>query len=265
MTTRSRHLLAAAIALVVTLVLSRTGLLAAAWQRLSTPLDPWQRGLAGQAAPAGDEPAQQLVAAQEQVVQLNAENITLRTRLAEYAQVRGEGGIPPEQAVVVRARIIARNQRQGRRYCELDAGAVDGVTKGMAVCAGWSLVGLVAGVQEGRCLVQEITDNESRIPAALIDGQRLLAEGLLTGVGKRGELLLDFVEDRDGLSVVPGLQVVTANSDTRVPPGLVLGTVKAAVRSTTADHWHIEVAPLRLIEACESVLIIRFATAEPAR
>jgi cell shape-determining protein MreC len=258
MASRPRQLLTAAIVLVITLVLSWSGAWRAAWQHLAGGIAPWQRELSPILG-AEDSLENQLIASREQLVQLSAENVLLRTRLAEYLAIRGEGGIPPEQLVVVRTRIIGRTQRQGRRFLELDAGAVDGVTKGMAVCAGWSLVGMVAGVQEGRCLIQQLSDSESRIPAMLMDGEKIVAEGVLAGSGKRASLMLDFIEDRGGIEVTRGMHVVSAGSDTRLPPGLVIGVVSASSRSSTANHWHIEVTPLRVAEACESLLVMRFA------
>jgi cell shape-determining protein MreC len=129
----------------------------------------------------------------------------------------------------------------------------------MAVCAGWSLVGLVAGVQEGRCLVQQLSDSESRVPALLMDSEKMIAEGVLTGIGKRGLFLLDFIEDRGGIEVTKGMHVVSAGSDARLPPGLVIGTVSDSSRSSTANHWRVEVTPLRVAEACETLLVLRFA------
>jgi rod shape-determining protein MreC len=245
--------------LVMTLLLAWGGAWRAVWQHLAGALSPWQRALSPSAA--GDETTdQQLVAVREQLVQVNSENVLLRTRLGEYLAVRGEGGIPPEQVVVVRARVIGRTQRQGRRFIELDSGAVDGVVKGMAVCAGWSLVGLVSGVQEGRCLVQQLSDSESRVPAILMDADKMIAEGVLTGTGKRDLFLLDFIEDRGGIDVTKGMHVVSAGSDGRLPAGLVIGTVSGSSRSSTANHWHIEVTPLRMAESCESLLVLRFAS-----
>jgi cell shape-determining protein MreC len=258
-TPRTRNLVLAGSLAAVALGLAASGVGAWLWGRAGGWLAPVKRGLAG-----GETAGEDLAALREQVVRLNAENVLLRTRLGEYAAIRGEGGVPPEQAVVVRARIVARTLREGRRYCEIDAGAVDGVNKGMAACLGWTLTGLVAGVQEGRALVQLVSDGESRIAAALIDGDKVVAEGVLRGTGHRAKLTLDYVEDREGLAIVPGMRVVTAGSDGRLPAGLVLGLVVSAVRSSTADHWHVEVAPLREAESADSLLILRFADA-PAR
>ena len=262
MTGRSRTSTIIAIALAGTGVAAWSGMTRFPPTGVAGAVEPVQQVLVG--GGGEDTPAQRLARLEDQLVHTNAENALLRTRLQDYLAIRGEGGIPPEQAVVVRARIVARTVRQGRRYCELDAGAVDGVLSGMAACLGWSLVGTVVGVQEGRSLVQLISDSESRIPASLLDGEAIIAEGVLSGSGRRALLLLDYIEERDGLQVVAGQRVVTAGSDGRFPPGLVLGTVTAASRSATADHWHVEVAPLREADSADSLLLLKFAPA-PAR
>ena len=144
-------------------------------------------------------------ALREEVVRLNAENVVLRTRLSEYLSIKGEGGVPPEQVVVVRGRIVSRTQRAGRRFCELDVGAIDGVVKGLPACSGWSLMGVVVGVQAGRCLVQEVCDTESRITAAVMDGAKPEARRgiVLTGNGHPRQLVLDDVEVQEGVEIGP--------------------------------------------------------------
>lgn len=258
MTGRSRTLLVIAVALGITAIAAWSGLTRFLPGGVAQAVEPVQRALV---VDEHETPEQRLLRLEEQLVRVSAENALLRTRLQDYLSIRGEGGIPPDQTVVVRARIIARTVRQGRRYCEVDAGAVDGITVGMAACLGWSLVGTVTGVQEGRALVQLVSDSESRIPATLLDGEMVLAEGVLSGSGKRGLLLLDYIEEREGLRVTAGQRVVSAGSDGRFPPGLVLGTVTAATRSPTAGHWHVEVAPLREGDTADSLLMLRFATA----
>jgi len=271
MSSRRRHLLLALALAATALLVTSTGWPTWPSRALRAATRPLQAGLVG--APRDDDAD---AALREQLLRLNAENIQLRSRLAEYDAIRGEGGIPPNQVVVVRARVQARTSRLGRRYLELDAGAADGVVKGMAACAGWSLAGLVVGVREGSCLVQLVSDSESRIPAAVIDSSERLAEGILTGTGSSNALILDFIEDRAGLRLAPGMGVVTAGSDGRLPPGLVLGTIQQASRGASlptggehgrlkaelTSHWEIRVAPQRNLEALDSLLILRFATPE---
>jgi cell shape-determining protein MreC len=261
MTGRSRTLTLIAVALAVTLLATWGGLTRFPPAGVAAVVEPVQTTLAGAEAELTDQ--QRVVILEEQLVRANAENAILRSRMEDYLSIRGEGNLPPAQVVVVRARIIARTVRQGRRYCELDVGAVDGVSVGMAACLGWSLVGAVVGIQEGRSLVQLISDSESRIPAALLEKDVRLAEGVLSGSGRRGLMLLDYIEERDGLRVMAGQRVVTAGTDGRFPPGLVLGTVTAATRSATADHWHVEVAPLREADSADSLLILQFERASP--
>ena len=262
MTGRLRWLMILLLALAGTAVATWSGVTRFPPPMVAGIVEPMQRNLATHHGSEG--PAESLARLEDQLVRANAENALLRTRLQEYLSIRGEGGIPPEQAVVVRARIISRTLRQGRRYCEMDAGAVDGVVVGMAACLGWSLVGTVVGVQEGRSLVQLVTDTESRVPATLLSGETILAEGVLAGSGHRGRLLLDYIEERDGFQVMVGQRVVTAGSDGHFPPGLVLGTVTAASRSATADHWHVEVAPIREADSADSLLMLKFES-RPAR
>lgn len=232
----------------------------------------WLRGwaapvvgtLAGAVSPAGrasaDEPEAVL---REQVVRLGAENAVLRGRLAEYGAIEGEGKATPERVVVARGRVIGRTRRASRRFIELDVGRVDGVVKGMAVAMGWTLVGQVSGTDDGRCLVQEITDGESRVAAAVVDpgdaarAPVRLCEGVLAGRGRRDLLGLEFIETSPELALTPGLGVITAGSDGRFPAGLVLGAIRSASHAG-GEAWQVEVAPSRDPELAESLLVLRF-------
>lgn len=242
----------------VTVLGISTGLVGMIWERCDNVMRPWQRGLVHETdATFIESPsAADAVGVREQMLHLGAENTFLRQRLAEYESIRGEGAVDPHQAIIARARIIGRTVRAGRRYVELDAGALDGVSKGQAVCVGWSLVGVVAGLQDGRCLVQQVTDSGSRIAAAIVNHKEMIVEGVLTGTGERAQLELTLVEDRPGLAIAPGTAVVTLGTDGGVPAGLVLGTVTEAQSPVTTNHWRIAVAPVRTVEAAESLLII---------
>ena len=256
-----RHLTIALALAVATGGLVWTGIAERAWQWLGTPLLPWQRQLAAREEGAAEAAQTQ---ARERLIRLNAENVILRRRLGEYQEIAGEGRVPPAQIVVARGQIVERTLRQGRRFCQLDVGAVDGVEVDMAAVLGWSLVGMVVGRSPGRCLVREITDSESRIPAALFDDDELLAEGVLRGTGDTGHAILEFVEDRPGLVVEPGQSVVTVGLDRGAPAGLALGEVIGAERGGAADHWQIRVRPLRSAATSDSLLILRLADAAPA-
>jgi rod shape-determining protein MreC len=225
-------------------------------------LTPLQRRLA--AAPTAPAPAPDTdPALREDLARLRAENILLRDRLADYQAIRGEGGLPLVQRLAVRGRIIARSARAGRRYLELDAGSADGVTRGLAVVSGYSLIGVVAGVQDSRCLVQEVCDGESRIPAAVVDDQRQFADGVLAGTGRAGGMILTDLPDQDRLGLTPGQHVITGGGDGHLPRGLILGTIATAVPpGGTLDHWQVTVTPLRTSGNLESLIIL---APQPAR
>jgi cell shape-determining protein MreC len=242
-----------------------TGILAAGgssalWGRPGSLLTPWQRQLAGEGQ---DSPLFRDL--QTQVARLNTENVQLRARLEQYAQIRGEGGFPPERVVVARGKVVARTARAGRRFLELDVGSGDGVLRDQPVAAGWALAGVVIGVREGRCLVQELADSESRIPATVLDSRQVLAEGVIAGDGAPGWARLDFIAPRDGLRIDPGMNVVSAGSDGRLPAGLVIGRIEQALRGTGADHWRITVRLAADASAAESLLVLAVpATPPPA-
>jgi hypothetical protein len=256
-----RSLLFAAL---VALVLGGSGMGIWIWARLRPVVQPLQRGLAGDGAAVDGAD----VLLREQLARLGAENAVLRNRIAEYQQIKGEGGIAPQRVVVARARVVGRTARQGRRWCELDVGAVDGVLRGMAVSSGWTLLGIVGGLQDGRSLVQQVGDSESRIAAVIIDPARqVLAEGVIAGTGQRDRFDLLHVAGREGLDIRPGLAVVSAGSDGRLPFGLVLGEVEtarppgAAAGRGPGDRWQITVRALRSADDVESVLVLRFDAA----
>jgi cell shape-determining protein MreC len=162
--------------------------------------------------------------------------------------------------------VVGRTTRVSRRFLELDVGTDDGVVRDLPVCAGWSLAGMIAGVREGRCLVQELGDSESRIPATVMDGRKLIAEGVLVGTGVPGRARLDYIEPRDDLRIDPGMHVVTAGSDGRLPPGLVLGQIATAMRGSGAEHWRLDVTLAADASTAESLLVMRVpnAPAQPA-
>jgi len=220
------------------------------WSLFDPLSKPWQTGHRSEAEP---EP---MVALRERVQRLNVENVILRRRLNEYGEILGSGRIPLLQRIIARGMITARTQRQGRRFCEIDVGAVDGVHLEDPVMLGWTLVGRVRGIGPGRALVQMVTDAESRIPAALFDNTTCLAEGVLRGLGEGDTVSLDLIEDRPGLVVREGQQVVTSGLS-GLPTGLVLGTVVKASRGEGEDHWQISVALTRDPTTVESVVVIR--------
>ncbi len=249
-----RHLVVATVLVVISLGLVASEVVQKAWQQLTSVLSPWERSLAA-IGPQRAGPTE-LLDLRGEIGRLENENSELRQRLAAFQEIRDVGPLPSTQEVAL-ANIVLRSNRQGRRHCEIDLGEIDRVVIGTPALVGWNLVGVVVKVQENRSLVRQLTDSESRIAAELYDGEALIGEGSLAGTGKRGELLLNFIEDRQGLEIHRGMRVVAAGLDPRIPRGLFLGTVTAASRSPAVDHWHIEVSPFTIAESCTSLAVLR--------
>lgn len=241
--------------IIIGIGLAVTGSGAAAWLRgmLDPVLVPMQRALTVE----GDAP-DRLRQLDDQVAKLAAENALLRSRLAQYQAVGGESGLAAQVAKTLRGRVIARTQRADRRYVELDVGGIDGVDERMVVADGVNAVGLVVAVQERRCLVQELGDGESRVAAAILGVDGVLAEGVLAGTGDADAHRLEQIEDREGLVIRQGMAVVSAGADQRFPIGMPIGTVRSASKGPGDDHWKITVRP-RAGTWPETLLVLKFA------
>jgi cell shape-determining protein MreC len=206
-------------------------------------------------APAGADPER--TALREQVARLTAENAVLRQQVEDARSLAGRPGVAETGQGLIRARVVARPIRTGRRYLEIDAGAADGVREGMAVCLGWSLVGRVAGLLDGRSLVQSVTDAEFRLPVRLEVGEGGFIDGVWAGTGARDRAEIRWIEGED-LTILTGAPVVAAGGD-GIPAGIVLGTVVAAERPDRArghGHWTVTAAPLRDGAGADTVLLM---------
>lgn len=233
-----------------------TGGLLRPLQWLSGPFTTWR----ADRVPVG--PGSDVIALRELAVRLHAENLELRRRLEEYAEVEARVAAGAPLRILCRSRVVARSGRRGRHFLEIDAGLAEGVERGLAVSSGWSLVGMVVGEQAGRSLVRLLHDPESRIPARLVDvdqtgEETLLSLGLCIGTGRVDRLRLDFVEQRPGLDPAPGMMAISAGGPEGIPPGLVLGRVVEVERSPDRDHWQIALEPLRPLASEASLLVLR--------
>lgn len=263
----SPSLIRTAIILVLaTVAISIVGVLRwALWPALAVT-EPWRAATA--TASADDDDL--LIDVRERLAATNARAVMLAERVREYEEIAERLAGDDDRAVaqrladriLTRARIIARSDRPSRRFFEIDAGAVDGVRRGLAVISGWSLVGVVVGERSGSAVVRQVGDRDSRVPASLIvidDQGQAIGEilGVCAGIGERDRFELLYVEDRPGLEIAAGWEVVTAPGHAQVPAGLVLGVVEEARRQEHDDHWFILLRPLRHPDRVRTVLILR--------
>ena len=200
----------------------------------------------------------------EQMLALNEEALLLRKQVADLqAQLQAMKQAQEFEAngmmeiVSYDARVLSRTRGRREQYVEIDRGALHEVKRGMAVCAGRSIIGLVSGEKRTTSLVRLISDPQSRIAAHVYNGKNRIAGGVLAGAERSGLCELLYIEDRPGLVIKPDFYVVTAGTDGIIPEGLIIGRIIEADPSKTSDSWRIIVEPLRPVHAVTEVLVCR--------
>jgi len=166
---RPRHFTTLAVLAAATLLLWLTGLHRVLWRPIAAVVGPWQ----AQQVAGNVEEVPRERELEERLMRLAASNAELRRRLAEFEELGRVDGFGPGLRHR-RCRILSLNRERGRHYLEIDRGVADGIARDRPVVVGWSLVGIVAGEEVHRSLVQLVTDREFSIPVSVyapVDGE----------------------------------------------------------------------------------------------
>ncbi|MGH6954373.1 MAG: rod shape-determining protein MreC [Alphaproteobacteria bacterium] len=188
-------------------------------------LEAMSRPVAAIAALSGE--VSELLAMREQNTRLRNENAlllrwqTLATNLqAENRSLRELLNYPPDATKRhVAARVVADVGGVYVRSILVNAGTLDGVTKGRAVVSGEAVIGRVAEVGRRSARVLLMTDLNSRIPVVI---QSSRYHAILAGDNSSRPKLLYLPEAAE---VLPGDVVVTSSEGAAFPPGLPVGAV----------------------------------------
>jgi rod shape-determining protein MreC len=150
---------------------------------------------------------------QAEAARLAVENRALRRMLAVPGDDR------PTAAVT--AKVVGDSGGAFVRTLLVDAGAAQGVTRGMAATTPEGLAGRVIDVGERSARVLLITDLNSRIPVVVEStGDHALLEGDNTAAPRLRFLPLDP-------GFAPGDRVLTSGRGGLLPPGLAVGRIDA--------------------------------------
>ena len=162
-----------------------------------------------------------------EALRLKAENASLRALVH---------AVPEAAATPITARVIADSGGTFVRSLLLNAGARDGVRKGLAVVNDEGLVGRVTEVGARSARVLLVTDLNSRIPVVI---QSTRDRAILAGDNSEHPKLIHLPT---GAPVSPGDRVVTSGHGGVFPPGLAVGVVlaveKTAIRVRPYVNWH---------------------------
>jgi rod shape-determining protein MreC len=193
---------------------------------------------------------------------------TLQRKVQRYEELLNA---PKEEDVTsVAARVIADATGPFVHTILVNAGRIQGLTKGQAVVDERGLLGRVitAGNRSARVLL--LTDLNSRIPV-MIEGANLKA--ILVG-DNTGQPVLEYLPP--GSRITAGARVITTPDGGVFPPGVAVGTVAAGSRTPRVDLFTAEgradfvrvlhyVAPVDVNEAAPEPLPgATTAPAEPA-
>lgn len=157
----------------------------------------------------------------------------------------------------VSARIIGRSTDAWNQTITLDAGAEEGISKGLTVMGPAGVIGQVVEVSASSCVVRLLTDPNSGV-AAQVQSSRV--EGIVRG-SLTGALELENV-DADA-EVNQGDVVLTSGLGGSFTKGLLIGTVVRVEGNAKDGTRVIVVAPNEEASSLEEVTVI-FSASESA-
>lgn len=153
-----------------------------------------------------------------------------------------------EHPVVV-AEVVQRVTSGLRRYVYLNTGLSEGVQEGMMVANDRGLVGHVFASEDNYCLVQLITNLDTRI--SVVD-ERSRVEGILVWEGGKYMKLTKVAKSRD---VQAGDLLMTSGFSSMFPPDVYAGTVVEVTEEPGSLFREIIVEPRVDFDILEQVFV----------
>jgi rod shape-determining protein MreC len=210
----------------------------------------------------------------DETVELREKNAHLAQELQRLADEIGArppqdgplGGAPftrprAHPLSLVGARVCHRDASTLRRSFTIDAGRADGVTEGMAVVCGDSLVGIVSCAIDHQARVVRIDDPgaAAAVRATFVAAAPRAGDsrplGVARGTGDRDAgVVVSFLRADDAAR---GDVAVTAPGNPRIPEGLVLGEVVSFGDEDRDGSYEAEVRTLRDLDTVISVNVVR--------
>lgn len=191
-----------------------------------------------------------------QIEELKQENLRLQELLGFQRKSTWLGDARP-----LAARVIARNPDNWFSSVVIDAGAADGVSKGMVVFTDRGLVGRVNRVGAHAATVLLLTDPQSGM-GTLVQRETSRAAGVVLGQAGRGDALRMKFFRRDA-DVRRGDRIVTSDVGRSLPAGIPVGTVTAVTDGDGGLVRYAWIKPQVDFDHLQEVLLIAPATLVP--
>jgi len=191
---------------------------------------------------------------------LQVDYVRLRALEEENKGLRAQAGFLEDSGYdSVGARVIGREIKDQRAFLLIDRGRNDHVELGQAVITDDGLfIGKIDQVQEHVSVVTLLTDSESRVAGKLIDQNQLV--GIIEGRGN-GTAALTFIPNNAG--VEKDAIVVTAGTESKVPPNLVIGVINKLEGEETDPFLTASLEPYVLLDRIQFVSILRPSVLRP--
>lgn len=204
------------------------------------------------------QPARTIRAAFSENALLTREVTHLKLELNDYAEVKAENerlrGLldlkERQTGFVAVARVISRGADQSVKSYVVDKGTSDGIEKDMVVIVAEGLVGKV--LRAWPDLAEIIVINDSSFSVSVRLGESRI-EGVLTGNGR--DCQLNYVANE--ATVGRGDQLITSGLDRLFPPGIPVGTVREAKKTSPELFQSILITPNVDTARLEEVMVIR--------
>ncbi len=151
----------------------------------------------------------------------------------------------------ISAKVLARSADKTQNLL-IDKGSRDGLRPGLAVVVDdGELIGIVSEVEKNTAQIKLISDQTSKIPAMILNGEKTV--GLVEGKG--GFLLImDFIPTETEINV--DQIIVTSGLEGLIPAGLVIGSVSEVDRVDTELFVSADIEPFVDPNNYRRVLII---------
>lgn len=165
----------------------------------------------------------------EQNKSLRQENAELRVWMADAIKLRAElksykrlqAFAADVQTTPIDAFVIAESNDTFSKSMLVDAGASDGVRRGMAVVDGTGLLGRIVEVGKRSSRILLLTDVQSGVPV-YVESSGL--EGILKG-RTGGRPYIDFAASNAPVKFQPNDEVVTSGAGGALPRGILVGRI----------------------------------------
>ena len=187
-----------------------------------------------------------LIASESRVTELELQNEQLRD-LPAVAQRYPQYPLVP-------AAVINRDPKSPEQAVTINRGSADGLTVGMPVISGSTLVGLITQVAEQSAKVTFTTDQHLQLSIELRDIPG--SQGIAYGQWQQGgRMQLRYINRN--VTIPEHAVVVTSTLTLGVPQGLLVGVTTGSSLDEQHDSLIVSVLPLVKFDSLEYVTVLR--------